>query len=98
MRLSDSPAEATWRQEVHEFLEQELPDDLRADRLRTSLFGSGLGVGPGGIDAYRYAFSTQKSGPFWEWRQKLMQRGWVAPAWPKEYGGGGMSAMEQFIF
>jgi alkylation response protein AidB-like acyl-CoA dehydrogenase len=30
-------------------------------------------------------------------RQKLSQKGWIAPAWPKEYGGAGLSVMEQFI-
>jgi alkylation response protein AidB-like acyl-CoA dehydrogenase len=34
---------------------------------------------------------------FREWRQKLSSKGWVAPAWPKEYGGAGLSVMEQFI-
>jgi len=33
-----------------------------------------------------------------EWNRKLAQRGWAAPAWPKEYGGGGMTIMQQFIF
>jgi alkylation response protein AidB-like acyl-CoA dehydrogenase len=32
-----------------------------------------------------------------EWRQKLAKQGWIAPAWPKEYGGAGLSTMEQFI-
>ena len=27
-----------------------------------------------------------------------MSSGWVAPAWPKEYGGAGLTVMEQFIF
>jgi alkylation response protein AidB-like acyl-CoA dehydrogenase len=31
------------------------------------------------------------------WRQTLVKKGWVAPAWPKEYGGAAMSVMEQFI-
>jgi alkylation response protein AidB-like acyl-CoA dehydrogenase len=31
------------------------------------------------------------------WRKRLASRGWLAPAWPKEYGGGGLSPMEQFI-
>ena len=31
------------------------------------------------------------------WLKKLATRGWVAPAWPKEYGGAGMSVMQQFI-
>jgi alkylation response protein AidB-like acyl-CoA dehydrogenase len=32
------------------------------------------------------------------WMTKLATKGWVAPAWPKEYGGAGMTIMEQFIF
>ncbi|MEO8540044.1 MAG: acyl-CoA dehydrogenase family protein [bacterium] len=32
-----------------------------------------------------------------EWREKLSAKGWVAPAWPKEYGGAGLGVMEQFI-
>ena len=33
-----------------------------------------------------------------DWLRKLAKRGWVAPAWPKEYGGAGLSVMQQFIF
>ncbi|MDP9235977.1 MAG: acyl-CoA dehydrogenase family protein, partial [Chloroflexota bacterium] len=33
-----------------------------------------------------------------EWLRTLSKRGWVAPAWPKEYGGAGLSVMQQFIF
>jgi alkylation response protein AidB-like acyl-CoA dehydrogenase len=32
-----------------------------------------------------------------QWRQKLGERGWIAPAWPKEYGGAGLGVMDQFI-
>jgi alkylation response protein AidB-like acyl-CoA dehydrogenase len=32
------------------------------------------------------------------WLKKLATKGWVAPAWPKEYGGAGMTTMQQFIF
>ncbi|HWQ27478.1 MAG TPA: acyl-CoA dehydrogenase family protein, partial [Dehalococcoidia bacterium] len=32
-----------------------------------------------------------------EWRKKLAARGWIAPAWPKEYGGAGLTVMQQFI-
>jgi len=32
------------------------------------------------------------------WRERLAERGWIAPAWPKEYGGAGMTVMQQFIF
>jgi alkylation response protein AidB-like acyl-CoA dehydrogenase len=33
-----------------------------------------------------------------EWLRKLATRGWVAPTWPKEYGGAALSVMQQFIF
>ncbi len=32
-----------------------------------------------------------------DWRQKLAANGLLAPAWPKEYGGGGLSELEQVI-
>ncbi len=31
------------------------------------------------------------------WREKLADKGWTAPAWPKEYGGAGLTVMQQFI-
>ncbi len=33
-----------------------------------------------------------------DWLRTLSKRGWVAPAWPKEYGGAGLGVMQQFIF
>lgn len=41
-----------------------------------------------GID--RYGF-------FKEWTKKLARKGWIAPHWPKEYGGAGLTVMQQFI-
>ncbi len=38
------------------------------------------------------------AGHFLAWRRKIAAKGWVAPAWPKEYGGAGMTIMEQFIY
>lgn len=32
------------------------------------------------------------------WEGELAQRGWIAPAWPEQYGGAGLSVMQQFIF
>ena len=33
-----------------------------------------------------------------QWFKKLGERRWLAPAWPKEYGGAGMTVKEQFLF
>ena len=32
------------------------------------------------------------------WHRILYRKGWVAPAWPKEYGGPGWSATQRYIF
>jgi alkylation response protein AidB-like acyl-CoA dehydrogenase len=32
------------------------------------------------------------------WRKELSGNGWIAPHWPKEYGGAGMSPVEQFVY
>ena len=33
-----------------------------------------------------------------EWHRILFERGWVAPNWPREYGGAGFTATQQYIF
>jgi len=32
------------------------------------------------------------------WHRTLYKQGWVAPLWPKEYGGTGWSVTERYIF
>jgi alkylation response protein AidB-like acyl-CoA dehydrogenase len=52
--------------------------------------GEGFGFGGGGMnkDALK-AFEA--------WRDALVERGWIAPHWPEEYGGAGLTVKEQFI-
>lgn len=33
-----------------------------------------------------------------EWQKKLHEKGWIAPNWPEEYGGGAFSAGQKYIF
>lgn len=33
-----------------------------------------------------------------EWHRILFEQGWIAPTWPKEYGGPGWTAMQRYIF
>lgn len=33
-----------------------------------------------------------------QWHRALYERGWIAPAWPKEFGGPGWSPMQRMIF
>ncbi len=87
MDFRDSPQEATFRREVRQFIKEELPPELARRGAGGALFGGGSG---------RF---SQKG--YWQtlggWLEKLGDRRWVAPAWPKEYGGGGLSVTEQFI-
>ncbi|MGI8926071.1 MAG: acyl-CoA dehydrogenase family protein [Tepidiformaceae bacterium] len=50
-----------------------------------------VSVGRGSADPFAMTGSR-------EFMKKLADRKWIAPAWPIEYGGAGMSVMEQFIF
>ena len=85
MNFKDTPEEARWRQEVREFIRTQLPEELRpgAEGQRDRRVEGGM-------------FSL--GGPWREWNRRLAARGWIAPAWPRAYGGAGMSVMEQFIF
>ena len=33
-----------------------------------------------------------------EWHKTLYKKGWIAPGWPKEYGGPGWTATQRYIF
>lgn len=83
MNFRDSPNEAAFRQQVRRFIARELPADLRS-------WQGDWGITAGGA-------WHQKGGAIRAWARKLRARGWMAPAWPQEYGGGGLSVMEQFI-
>ena len=35
---------------------------------------------------------------FYRWQRILYDRGWIAPAWPAEYGGTGWTPTQRYIF
>jgi alkylation response protein AidB-like acyl-CoA dehydrogenase len=102
MRFTDSPEEAAWRAEVRSFIQNELPAALRRGDSDEAL-GEGGGRAPATTTTGRPearpggAGFRREGGAMAEWRKKLYERGWIAPAWPKEYGGAGMTHMQQFI-
>src|SRR5688500_14518223 len=68
------------------------------ERLRSdvrSFLREALGADYGGV-------STDLSDDDFEFGQRfnraLAERGWIAPAWPKPYGGVGATYIEQMIF
>ena len=82
--LGDNEREATWRKEVREFIKNETPAAMRQP------------AGDGG-EAAMFARGRDAMGAMKEWRDKIIGRGWIAPAWPKKYGGAGLGVLEQFI-
>lgn len=86
MDWRDSPAQAAFREEVRALIEEGLPERYRrSDSVNR-------------WQADRASDDPEARAAARAWSRVLGARGWVAPHWPKEYGGAGMTPMEQFIF
>jgi alkylation response protein AidB-like acyl-CoA dehydrogenase len=84
MDFRDSPEEARFRVEVAAWIQDSLPAALKGDG------GEGeWGQLSSGHERDRAAMA--------EWRRRLQSRGWVAPAWPRRYGGAELPVMQQFV-
>ena len=88
MDFRDSPEDAAFRQVVKEFLAEELPKG----------FGPPSGPNAARGEEERERGGVDRFSTYREWMKKLAVKGWLAPAWPKEYGGGAMTVMQQFVF
>ncbi len=84
MDWNDSQEQASFRAEVRGLIETGLPD--------------GYGGGQGDWVADRKSADPEVSGRALAWQNALANKGWIAPHWPKEYGGAGLTPVEQFIF
>lgn len=69
----------SFREEARAWLEENFPPSLR---------GKGMEI-YGGMEG-----KVDIAGDALTWRQRLGERGWGTPTWPKEYGGGGLSHLE----
>jgi alkylation response protein AidB-like acyl-CoA dehydrogenase len=94
MDWSDTPEQAAFRTQVRSFIEEHLPDYYRKN------YGQGHHVGPfsENFGGDRKSDDPVRRGSADSWARSLADQRWVAPHWPHEYGGAGMTAMEQFIF
>jgi len=90
MDWSDSPEQATFREEVAEFIVERLPGRYQS------------GSHEGGIvqswQADRKSVDAEARDSAMNWADALAEKGWIAPHWPEEYGGAGLTVMEQFIY
>ena len=82
MDFNDSPEEAAFRQQVLGFVDESFDPRLV----------------PAGWQQYPDPRDDTEAELLRTWRGALGTRGWIAPHWPREYGGAGLTAMEQFIF
>lgn len=96
MDWEDTPEEAAFRDEVRAFIRDRFPPEYRPDtETEQSLepedvWGYNWPVDRVSDDAVRRDAAGQ-------WASALAERGWIAPQWPPEYGGAGLSAMAEFI-
>lgn len=67
-----------FREEVRAWLNENAPDALKG-------VSAGMLDGVWGGSRWRFRSAAEK-----QWLERMAQRGWTAPSWPKEYGGGGL--------
>ena len=74
MQFKDTPEDAAFRAEVRAFVAAELPQGLSAIEPEWGTFNTSRarGMDPALLH---------------DWRLTLAKRGWLAPHWPKQYGG-----------
>ncbi|MCK9486690.1 MAG: acyl-CoA dehydrogenase family protein [Dehalococcoidia bacterium] len=90
MDWNDNAEQAAFRQEVRDFIKNSLPERYRMD---DEGFATEFGW-----QADRVSEDTGARQAASDWAGALAKHGWVAPHWPREYGGAGLSPTEQFIY
>ena len=74
----------SFREEVRDWLEDNCPPTIRQP--------AGPGEGTGGGRRATYPNPESRL-----WLDRMAEKGWTAPTWPKEYGGGGLTKEEAGI-
>ena len=74
----DTPSDPeAFRQEVREWLEENCPQSMRTPQPEDEVVWGGR----------REKFKNPDSKV---WLERMAEKGWTAPTWPKELGGGGL--------
>ena len=92
MDWEDTTEQAAFREDVRSFIEGNLPQFYKDQRKWNAVT-----LEDDWQDHMMHGSDEAKAAAR-EWADTLSSRNWVAPHWPAEYGGGGLTTMEQFIF
>ena len=96
MNWEDSPEEAAFRQEVRAFIGDRFPAEYVPDH------DDEHSMEPEDVWGYNWAADRLSADPARRdgarrWALALADKGWIAPHWPTEYGGAGLSALLEFV-
>lgn len=96
MNWEDSPEDARFRQEVRRFLRDSFPSGYAADPDAEN------SLEPEDVWGYQWQVDRHCADPLRresarQWATALAERGWIAPRWPAEFGGAGLSVVAEFI-
>ena len=92
MDWEDTAEQAAFREDVRSFIEENLPQYYKDKRKWNAV------TLEDDWQEHMMHGSDEAKAAAQEWADVLSSRNWVAPHWPGEYGGGGLTTMEQFIF
>jgi alkylation response protein AidB-like acyl-CoA dehydrogenase len=96
MNWGDTDAEAEFRTAVRDFIRDRFPDGYRPDAAAEQ------SLEPEDVWGYNWPVDRVSDDPERRegaraWAAALAERGWITPHWPEEYGGAGLSTVEEFI-
>ncbi|MPZ81313.1 MAG: hypothetical protein GEV28_13285 [Actinophytocola sp.] len=96
MNWEDTPEEAAFREEVRAFVADQFPAAYRPDTEAEH------SLEPEDVWGYNWPADRASEDPARregarQWAAALAERGWITPHWPYEYGGAGLSALQEFI-
>ncbi|HEY0453829.1 acyl-CoA dehydrogenase family protein [Actinophytocola sp.] len=96
MNWEDTPEEAAFREEVRAFVAEHFPASYRPDPAAEH------SLEPEDVWGYNWPADRHAEDPARregarQWAAALAERGWIVPHWPYEYGGAGLSALQEFI-
>jgi alkylation response protein AidB-like acyl-CoA dehydrogenase len=96
MNWRDTPEQEAFREDVRAFVKESFPSDYTADRSDEH------SLEPEDVLGYNWMadIKSEDAGrrdAARRWASALAERGWVAPHWPKDFGGAGLDPTSEFI-